>query len=117
VCESSAVLRLSSELAPATPSSRLKNGLLGSAITNYNKARDIDIMIAIDKRDLKEVNNILKEKQELLPKNLHAIKLTHKDLLENLIKKNKAIIDIVKNAIIIYGQDKYVEIMKNVASI
>ncbi|MBU1204996.1 MAG: nucleotidyltransferase domain-containing protein [Nanoarchaeota archaeon] len=91
--------------------------MFGSAIKTYNKAKDIDIMIVMDKKDIKEVNNILKEKQEILPKNLHAIKLTHKDLLENLKKKNKAIIDIVKNAIITYGQDKYVEIIKNVTSL
>lgn len=91
--------------------------MFGSAIKNYAKAKDIDIMIVINKKDIKEVNNILKEKEEILPKNLHAIKLTHKDLLENLKKKNKAVIDIVKNAIIIYGQDKYVEILKNVASL
>ncbi len=91
--------------------------LFGSAIKNYTKARDIDIMIIIRKRDIKEVDNILKEKEKILPKNLHVIKLTHKDLLENLKKQNKVIIDIAKNAIIIYGQDKYVEIMKNVTSI
>lgn len=91
--------------------------MFGSSIKDYNKAKDIDIMIVMDKKDIKEINNILKEKQEILPKNLHAIKLTHKDLLGNLKKKNKAVIDIVKNAIIIYGQDKYVEIIKNVTSI
>lgn len=91
--------------------------MYGSAIKDYEKARDIDIMLIIKKEDIKEVNNILKEKEKILPKHLHAIKLTHKDLLENLKKKNKAIIDIVKNAIIIYGQNKYVEIIKNVTSL
>lgn len=91
--------------------------IYGSIIKNYAKAEDIDIMIVIDKDEIKEVNNVLKEKEEILPKNLHVIKLTHKDLLKNLKNKNKAIIDIVKNAIIIYGQDKYVEVIKNVASV
>jgi len=91
--------------------------MFGSAIKNYAKARDIDIMIVVDRKNIKEVNNILKEKEKILLKNLHVIKLTHKDLLENLKKKNKPIIDIVKNAIIIYGQGEYVEIMKNVTSI
>jgi len=90
--------------------------MFGSAIKNYDKAGDIDIMIVLHKRDLKEVNRILKEKEDILPKPIHAIKLTHKDLLENIKKKNKAMIDIVKTAIIIHGQDKYVEIIKNVTS-
>ncbi|MBL7148185.1 MAG: nucleotidyltransferase domain-containing protein [Nanoarchaeota archaeon] len=91
--------------------------MFGSVIKNYDKARDIDIMIVIDKKDIKEINKILKEKEKILPKKIHAIKLTHNDLLENIKNKDKAIIDIVKNAIVIYGEDKYVEIIKNVASL
>ena len=87
--------------------------MFGSAIKNYAKAKDVDMMIVMDKKDIKEVNKILKEREEILPKKLHAIKLTHKDLLENLKKKDKVVVDIVKNAVIIYGQDRYVEIVKN----
>ena len=90
--------------------------MFGSAIKDYSKARDIDIMAVIDKKDVKEVENILKEKQKILPKNIHAIKLTHNDILKNIKNKNKAMVDIIKNAIVIYGQDRYVEIMKNVTS-
>lgn len=88
--------------------------IYGSAIKNYAKARDIDLMIVMNEKDVTEINSILKEKERILPKSLHTIKLTHKDLLDNLKNKNKAILDIVKNAIIIYGQDGYVEVIKNV---
>lgn len=90
--------------------------MYGSAIKNYAQARDIDVMIVVDKKDIKEVNNVLKKKEEILPKKIHAIKLTHQDLLENLKKKNKVVIDVIKNAIVLYGQDKYVEILKDVTS-
>ncbi len=88
--------------------------LYGSAIKNYAKANDIDIMIVIDKKDAGEINKIIKQKQEILPKNLHAIKLTYGDMAKNLHAKNKAIIDIIKNGIVIYGQDRYVGLIKNV---
>lgn len=91
--------------------------LFGSAIKNYAQAHDIDIMVVMRSKDVEEVNGILKKKAELLPKKLHAIKLTHQDLLENLRKKDKAMTDIIKNAIILYGQERYVEIMKNVPSL
>ena len=90
--------------------------LYGSAIKNYTKANDIDIMIVIDKKNAGETDKIIKQKQKILPKELHAIKLTNKDMIKNLHKKNKAIIDIVKNGVVIYGQDEYVEIIKNVTS-
>ncbi|MBI5398399.1 hypothetical protein HZB03_02945 [Candidatus Woesearchaeota archaeon] len=91
--------------------------LFGSAIKDYAHARDIDMMIVMQDKDIKEVNRVLKKKEEILPKRIHAIKLTRQDLLENLKKKDKASVDIIKNAIILNGQDKYVEIIKNVTII
>src|SRR3989344_4118001 len=89
--------------------------LFGSSIKNYSTSNDIDIMIVMDKKDIKEVNTILKEKEDIFPKPIHAIKLTYDDLLKNI--KNKEMIDIIKNGIILYGYDKYVELIKNVTSI
>ena len=84
--------------------------IYGSAIKDYAHARDIDIIVVIEKDD-KEIQKILKKKEEILPKKLHAIILTQKDLRENIKKKDKVIIDIVKNAVILYGQEKYTEIL------
>lgn len=87
--------------------------IFGSAIKDYTHAHDIDLMLVIENKDIKEINNILKKKEDILPKKPHSIKLTHQDLLESLKKNDKAIIDIVKNAIILYGEDEYVEVLKN----
>ncbi|MBS3139039.1 nucleotidyltransferase domain-containing protein [Candidatus Woesearchaeota archaeon] len=87
--------------------------LFGSTMKDYAHAHDIDIMIVLKNKDVKEVNTVLKNKEEVLPKKLHVIKLTHHDLLENIKIKDKAFVDIIKNAIIFYGQEKYAEILKN----
>jgi hypothetical protein len=42
--------------------------MYGSAIKNYAQAKDIDIMIVIENKEVKEVNNIFKKKEEILPK-------------------------------------------------
>lgn len=89
--------------------------LFGSTVKDYAHARDIDLMIVLENKDVTEVNEVLKKKEEILPKKLHSIKLNHHDLLENLKKKDKAFVDIIKNALILYGQDKYVEVLKNVS--
>ena len=90
--------------------------LFGSATKNYKAARDIDILTVIGKKDYKEVRKIMKEKQELLPKELHSIEMTEEDLTNNIKKRQAAIMDIIKNAVILYGQDKYVEVIKSVTS-
>ncbi len=91
--------------------------LFGSTIKDYAHAHDIDLMIVLKNKEVKEVNAILKKKEEILPKKLHSIKLNQHDLLENLKKKDKAFVDIIKNTIILHGQDRYVEILKNVTSL
>ena len=88
--------------------------MYGSAIKNYAHANDIDIMIVMENKEIKGVNEILKKKENILPKKLQAIKLTTEDLLENIKKRDIVVLDIIKNAIILYGQEKYVEILKNV---
>jgi len=90
--------------------------LYGSTIKNYAKANDIDIMIVIKKGEYKDVSKIIEERQRFIPKKIHSIELVANELLNNLKQKQKSIIDIVKNAVILYGQDKYVDIMKNVTS-
>ena len=90
--------------------------IFGSAIKDYIHANDIDLMIVTNNKEIKEINDILKEKEEILPKKIHSIKLTEKDLTYNIKKRDKAVIEIIKNAIILYGHDKYVEILKNVTS-
>ena len=90
--------------------------LFGSAIKDYAHAHDIDLMIVLENKDVSDINEIVKKKEEVLPKKIHTIKLNHHDLLENLKKKDNAFVDIIKNAIILYGQDKYVRVLKNVSS-
>lgn len=91
--------------------------LYGSVIKNYSKANDIDIMLIIKKADYKEVAKVIEKRQYFLPKQIHPIELTANDFLQNIRQKKKAIIDIAKNAVILYGQDKYVELMKNVTGV
>lgn len=91
--------------------------LYGSIIKNYEKARDIDIMIVIEKEEYKEVSGALIVRQKFLSKKIHSIELTIDDFLKNLQERQKSIINIVKDAIVLYGQDKYVEAIRNVTSI
>src|SRR3989344_4596655 len=91
--------------------------LYGSTIVNYTKARDIDIMILRKAGDSGQIHKLINEKQQLLPKKIHAIDLTPQEFMTNLQNKQVAIIDIIKNAVVLYGHNKYVELLKNVSSL
>lgn len=90
--------------------------IFGSVLKNYEKANDIDIMIIENKKDEK-IRKIIDEKDKILSKKIHLIQITYPNLMGNIKKKNKTIIDIIKNSIILYGQERYVNLMKNVTSI
>ena len=91
--------------------------MFGSAVKDYSKSGDIDILIVLENnKEIAKINEIVKEREKILPKKIHAIKMTHEDLLKNLMKKDKVMLDIVKNAVVLYGQSKYLEILKNVAA-
>jgi hypothetical protein len=88
--------------------------IYGSAIKNYKNAKDIDLMIISEEKSFKLLEKNIKEIQEILPKRIHTIILSKKDFLKNTEGEKTAIIDIIKNAIILYGQDRYVKVIKNV---
>lgn len=87
----------------------------GSIIKNYKQANDVDIMVVMDKKDINQVDRILRDIDETMPKKIHAIKLSEHDLIKNINEKNGVIIDIIRNAVVLYGQDRYVEVLRDVA--
>lgn len=91
--------------------------LFGSILRNKETARDIDLMVILKKEEESEVYKILKENAKILNKPLHHIELTAEDFVAGAKNKNKATIDIIKNSVILYGQDKYVEVIRNVIGI
>src|SRR3989344_2844363 len=86
--------------------------LYGSTIRDYTKARDIDIMIIRKERDSGQVHKVINEKQQLLPKKIHAIDLTSQEFMKNVQNKQIAVLNIVKTAVALYGQRRYVELLK-----
>ncbi len=95
-----------------------KNGriilIFGSAIKSYMDAKDIDIMVVLEKEDTEEVRRTIRSIEKLLPKKVHDILLTKQDLKDNLKKKENAFADIIRNAIVLYGEDDYLEAIKGV---
>lgn len=91
--------------------------IFGSAIKNYAQAKDIDIMVVINKNEAKEISKFISKKQEILPKKIHLIRLISGDLVENIKKRDKVMIDIVKKGVVLYGQNKYTELITRVTGV
>ncbi len=88
--------------------------MFGSALKNYKEARDIDLMLVLPFDQSTDINKAVDEKREILPKKLHVIKLRIEDFQKNLKKKEDVFVDVIKNAVVLYGQDQFVEVLKTV---
>ena len=90
--------------------------LYGSVLKKGREAKDIDIIIILEKKNFKKVNKKLEEIKSINPKKIHDIMMTKEDLAGNLRKNNAAMIDMIKNGKILWGSEIIVEAIKNGAS-
>lgn len=88
--------------------------LFGSALGNYKEAKDIDIMVVAKKEEFKDVNKVMRQRQEILPKKIHSIEITREDLIINIRKRQEPILNMVKKGVVLYGYEQYVGVIKNV---
>lgn len=87
--------------------------LFGSYIKT-EKANDLDILFIIEKNNFKKYKKILNEIKYITPIKIHDVIQTKQDLIDNILKKEGVILDILKKGIIIWGQDVIIEVIKNV---
>ncbi len=89
--------------------------LYGSAIRNWGKAADIDLLVVAPRGASREISALIEKARERLPKKLHAIRMTSEDLTDNLKKKNKVALNIIRTGIVLQGQDRLYGIVRDVA--
>ena len=87
--------------------------LFGSVLNKEKEAKDIDILLVFNKKNLKEVENLINELDKISTKKIHAIYQTEYDLIENIKKQDNAILDEIKKGIILWGRETLVEAIKN----
>lgn len=87
--------------------------IFGSYVDLKKEPSDIDIFFIIEPKKFKA----FKEKTSLIyktiPLKVHDVLQTEEDVIENLKKKDKVIIEIFKTGIILWGLDKIVDIVEH----
>jgi len=90
--------------------------IFGSIVKNSKKANDIDLLLVFKKEQNRSINKIIEEKRAISKKTIHLIKQSPKDLENNLKKRDKIILNALKNGYVLYGYDKLLEVLKHVTS-
>jgi len=91
--------------------------LFGSILHSPKEANDIDILVIVKTRkDFKEVEHILLEAQQTQIKKIHAIDLTKEEIKNELKNKNKAYLDSLKKGVVLFGQENFIEFIKEISN-
>jgi predicted transcriptional regulator len=86
--------------------------LFGSILTDKTKAKDIDIIIVSEKKNLNIIHERTLEIQKVESKKIHTISLTKQEFSTEVKNKNKAYLDALKKGIILFGQDNFINQME-----
>ncbi len=79
--------------------------LFGSYITGKKEPNDIDILFVFEKKDYKKFDKELESIRLISPYKVHDMIQAPIDILDNLKKQDKAILDIIRNGVVLWGHD------------
>ncbi len=91
--------------------------LFGSILRKGKNAGDVDVCFIL--KNPKDYSKLQKEIDEMNKKNrlkIHSLYLTAKDFEQKLREKDKPLLNMVKNCIVVHGQELFVEALQNVQS-
>lgn len=86
--------------------------LYGSIIHSPKTAGDIDILTIAKEKKLSKINQLIFTIQKTQEKKIHAHNFTNQEFAKELQKSNKVFLDALKNGIVLFGQDKFIDFMK-----
>ena len=86
--------------------------LFGSVLHKEKDARDIDVLLVFKEKNFKDVENLINEIDKISTKKIHAIYQTKEDLIENIKKQDKAILEEIKTGSILWGKEILLEAIK-----
>ncbi|MBU2633657.1 MAG: nucleotidyltransferase domain-containing protein [Nanoarchaeota archaeon] len=75
---------------------------------------DIDILFILEEKDYNKFNDKLEDIGHIVPVKIHAVLQTKIDLIKNIKKKEKIVIEALRNGKLLYGNRYLVNILENV---
>ena len=88
--------------------------LFGSILIKKDQAKDVDVLFVIkNKKQIKDVNNFCLDISKIRTKKVNTLIMLEQDLVNNIKNKNKVVIDLIKNGVILKGEDVFIKGIKN----
>lgn len=88
--------------------------LFGSYIDLKKEPHDLDVLFVIDKDNFKNYKKGLEVIKDIVPANIHDVLQTEEDLKNNVKNKDKVILQILREGVILWGINIMIKVIKNV---
>ena len=88
--------------------------LYGSILTSAQQAHDIYILGITPIKNFVKIQQIIDSVQKTQPKKIHSLNFTQIEFKTELKKQNSALTDSIKKGVILFGQEKFVQFMKEI---
>jgi len=85
--------------------------LFGGVLNKEEKANDIDVVFVTSQKNLKELQKEIESMNKINLKIIHPIYQSKEDLINNIKKRDKIIINAIKG-IVIKGEEEFLKILK-----
>jgi len=90
-------------------------GILFGSVIRSDQYNDIDVLVVLKQSQIKEFNKLVEELNQINVKRIHTVKQSIHDLKDNLVNKDKVVLNVLRNGIILFGYDKLVEVIEGVS--
>ena len=88
--------------------------IYGSIVHSPKEANDIDILGITNENKFLEIEESIKRIQKTQIKKIHSLNFTQAEFKGELEKPNKIFIDAIKKGIILFGQEKFVKLIRSI---
>ena len=85
--------------------------LYGSVLTKHEKANDIDVLFAVEQKNFNKLKEEIGNINNLNDKKIHPLFQSMDDIIENIKKEDKVILNAIKG-VVVFGEEKLLEVMK-----
>ncbi len=86
--------------------------LFGSILRIDEQAKDIDVMFVVEKSRFRTLRSEIEKLNQINDKKIYPVYQSIDDFNDNILKKDKIILDSIKG-IVIFGQNKFLNLMKS----
>ncbi len=83
--------------------------LFGSAVRDYSKANDVDIILVLAQKKIKVVQELINDKNRILVKPIHPLWQSPNDIVKNLALPDPVIVNALRFGYVLHGYDLLID--------